>query len=51
MQNLTVTVSHQIGDPTLVHADETARYDLHLPEDGAAVGQTRGFSGFSTGRS
>ena len=37
VQNLTVTVSHPSEIPTLVHADETARYDLHLPEDGAAV--------------
>lgn len=37
VQNLTVTVSHPSEIPTLVHADETARYDLRLPEDGAAV--------------
>lgn len=37
VQNLTVTVSHPSEIPTLVQADETARYDLHLPEDGAAV--------------
>ena len=47
VQNLTVTVSHPSEIPTLVHADETARYDLRLPEDGAAVDpDTRNFPVF-----
>lgn len=47
VQNLTVTVSRPSEIPTLVHADETARYDLRLPEDGAAVDpDTRNFPVF-----
>ena len=47
VQNLTVTVSHPSEIPALVHADETARYDLRLPEDGVAVDpDTRNFPVF-----
>lgn len=47
VQDLTITVSHPSDIPTLVHADETARYDLRLPEDGVAADpDTRNFPVF-----